>query len=813
MQNLFADLRYAIRLFLKSPVFTVVVVLTLALGIGLNTAVFSAIDALLLRPLPGTRAPEELVQVYRTYRGAMPYGSNSIPHFMDLRERSRDAFTDVAAWDLEVMNLSAAGQTQRVFAVMASADYFSVLGVTPALGRLFLAAEDSGRGAHPVAVLGFGAWKRTFGGDTGIVGRTILLNGQSYTIIGVTPAEFKGMIPVVSASLYVPLMQFDQVRPGSRASFESRGDNFMSVVARLKPGVSIAQANQRMTAIANGLRDAHPNDYRDSGINLVPEPEAGVHPMFRSAQVGLSSVVMAVVAMLLLIACVNVANLFLARARDRAKEMAIRLSLGARRSRLIRQLLTESLLFAGASGVAGLAIAWWVIGLANRITLPISLEFNPDLRVSPAVLFFTFGVSLATGLLFGLAPALQATHPSLVPALKGEAPAGASRSRTSRGLVVAQMALSIVLLVCAGLFLRDLTAVTTLNKGFVSENLLIADVDPGLQGYTRARTEDFYRRLSERMGAVPGVRAIAFTGSVPLGFSENDSDAEIPGYVPGPNENMAVQNTDVTPGYFEAMGIPFVKGHGFTAQNDSAAPGAIVVNQQFAEHFWPGKDPIGQTVRTRGRLHTVIGVVPTGKYQRLGEPPTAFMYVAQAQHWESGMSILIRTASDPMAMVAPLRAAIKELDRDLPVSDVRSMNNHLGSALLPARLAGASLGVFGVLGLALASIGLYGVMAYSVSQRTREIGIRMAIGAATGDVIRLVMRQGLSLVVIGAGVGLVGALGASRLLRGILYGGSVVDPVTFVAVPLVLVAVAAVASWLPARRAASVDPIRALRRE
>jgi predicted permease len=807
------DLRLAFRLLAKSPLFTSVVVLTLALGIGLNTAVFSAVDALLLRPVPGTRAPNELVQLYRTYRGGMIYGSNSIPHYFDVRARSGDTFAGVALWSFEVMNLSAGGRNERAFGVMASANYFSLLGVTAARGRLFLPAEDSGKGAHAVTVLSWGTWKNRFGGDTAIVGQQVILNGQNFTIVGVAPKEFKGSLPIVSPAFWVPLMQFDQVRPGSRGAWDNRGWNSFSLIGRLKPGVTIAQARSAAKALVAGLRTEHPDAYRDSEINLVVESEAGVHPMFKSAEVGLSSVVMVVVGILLLIACVNVANLFLARARDRAREMAIRLSLGARRSRLLRQLITESLLFAGASGVVGLAIAWWAISLANKITLPIGVNFSPDLRMSPTVLVFTFGVSLATGLLFGLMPALQATKPSLVPALKGEAPAGESRSRTSRGLVVAQMALSIVLLVCAGLFLRDLRAATTLDKGFVSENLIIADVDPGRQGYTRARSEDFYRRFGERIRALPNVRAVGFADRAPLGPGENDSSVEIPGYTPGANENMSLQNSTVAPGYFESMGIPLLAGRAFTAQDDSGAPRRMVVNKRFADRFWPGKDAVGQTVRYNGRDHTVIGVVPTGKYQRLGEAPESFYYLAQAQHWDSGMSIFIRTSNDPETIVAPLRAAVTELDANLPLSDVRTMNNHLGWALLPARLAGTVLGIFGVLGLLLASVGIYGVMAYSVAQRTREIGIRMAIGAAAGDVARLVMRQGLTLVLIGTGIGLAGALAASQLLRGILYGGRVVDPVTFVAVPLVLVAVAALASWLPARRAAGVDPIIALRQE
>ncbi|HVT40986.1 MAG TPA: ABC transporter permease [Gemmatimonadaceae bacterium] len=813
MSNVLQDLRLARRLLVKNPLFTAVVVATLAIGIGLNTAVFSAVDALLLRPLPGVRSPGEVVQLYRSYRGDMKYGSNSIPHYLDVRQRSAAVFSGVATWNFVPLNLSTAGRPQRVMGMLVSANYFSLLGVSAMRGRTFLAEEDSGRGAHPVAIVSYAAWKGLFGGDTAIVGRSVVLNGQRYSIVGVAPKDFSGIIPVVTPALWVPLMQLARIHPASAGSFDARGNNSFNVIGRLKPGVSVAAANQRMTALVAELRTEHPADYKESGITLVPQSEAGVHPMFKSAEVGLSSVVMAVVGILLLIACVNVANLFLARARDRAREMAIRLSLGARRSALVRQLLTESLVFAAVSGLSGLAVAWWAIRLANRITLPFDVDFNAGLRLSPTVLIFTLAISVVTGLLFGVAPALQATRPSLVPALKGEAPAGESRSRVRGGLVVAQMALSIVLLVSAGLFLRNLKAATSIDKGFISDHLLNAEVDPGMQGYDRARTEDFYRRLTERLRAIPTVRAVGLAEMVPLGLSESDNSVEIPGYVAAPNENMSVQVNTVSPGYFEAMGIPLLQGRGFSTRDDSAGLHVMVVNQHFVDHFWHGLNPIGRIVHTRGSDHTVIGVVPTGKYFRLGEDPATFMYLAQAQHWSSGMTIHIRTTGDPTALMPTLRAEVAALDADLPLGNVRTMENHLGIALLPARLTGAVLGIFGMLGLVLASLGIYGVMAYTVSQRTREIGIRMAIGAAGGDVVRLVMRQGLALVVAGTVIGFLGALGAARLIRGVLYGGGGFDAVTFAAVPLVLITVASMAIWIPAHRASGMDPVLALRQE
>ena len=812
MTTFLQDLRYAGRLLRKSPLFTAIAVATLALGIGLNTAVFSAIDAMLLRPIPGVRDATELVQLYRKWPG-LDYGSTSVPHYLDVRTRATDVFAEVAVWDFAPLNLSTAGRTERIMGQMVSASFFRVLGVNAARGRTFTADEDTKPGAHPIAVVSHSGWQGVFGGDPQIVGRTIVLNGHRYTIVGVTPPEFRGPIPLVAPALWVPLMQIAQVMPSSARRLEDRGNNYLNSIARLRPGVSIERARDRMKAIVAELRELYSEEYKESEILLLSQSEAGIHPRFHGAQVALSTVVMAVVVMLLLIACVNVANLFLARARDRGREMAVRLSVGASRARLVRQLLTESLVFSITAGVAGLALGWGVISIVNRVRLPVDIAIEPDLRLNAPVLLFTLGVSVVTGLLFGLVPALQATRASLVPALKGEAAASGSRSRMSRPLVVAQMALSLILLVCSGLFLRNLRAATSIDKGFDSDNLLIAGLDPGLQGYDRARSEQFYRRLLERLRAMPGVRSAALAEEVMLGLGQQDRGVEIPGYTPAKNEKMSIDYNIVSPGYFATMGIRLLRGREFTASDDSAAQGALVVNQRFADRFWPGQDALGKRVGIGGREHVIVGLVPTGKYHTLGEAPLEFLYLPLAQAWKASLTINVRTAGDPAAFAPRLRAEVAALDRDLPLTDLRTMNSFLGVALFPARIVGAVLGVFGLLGLVLAAVGIYGVMSYSVAQRTREIGIRMAIGAARAQVVRLVMGQGMRLVVAGAGIGLVGALAASRLLRGVLYGSSVVDPVAFVGVPLGLTAVAMLAIWIPARRAASVDPMRALRSE
>jgi len=806
---LWQDLRFAWRMLLKSPLFTAMVVLTLALGIGLNTAVFSVVDAFLLRPTPGVRDEGSLVQLYRKYPG-MDYGSNSIPHFERLAQRGQDVFADIADVSFQTVNITVDARPMTVFGQMVSANYFTLLGVTAARGRFFT-PDETAHGAHPIAVLSDGAWRSLFGADPSVVGKSIPVNGQPYTIVGVAPPEFRGTMQLVEPVLWVPLAQLEQIRPGTGPAVWESGNNYTDVIARLKPGVSVAQVEARMAALSAELATELPDTYRESAITVLRKSEVGIHPTLRGAQVGMSLAVFAVVAILLVIACVNVANLFLARARDRAREMAIRLALGARRIALVRQLLVESLLFALVAGAVGVLVASWTISLLNGIALPVNIPIRPALSISPTVLAFAAVATVLTGVLFGLAPALQATRPSLIPALKGEAPAGGERSRMSKGLVIAQMSLSVVLLVSAGLFLNNLRNATTLDKGFVGDHLLLAELDPSLNGYARARTEQAYRTLRDRLALDPQVRSVALVSDAPLGLSTSDRGVDIPGYVPAEGEGMSVLYVSATPGYFATMRIPIVHGRDFTASDDSASVPVLIVNERFAERFWPGQDAIGKTVRTRGRDHTVVGVVPTGKYRRLGEEATAFMWFSHAQAFESAMTVVVRSSADPEQVIPLLRREAQLLDANLPVSNIRTMDRHLGIALMPARLTGMALGLFGALGLLLASVGMYGVMAYSVSQRTREIGIRMAIGAAASDVVALIMRQGLSLVGIGAVIGLAAAMGAAKLLAGVLYGGGGLDPMTFTIVPLLLVAVAAVATFAPARRAATVDPAITLR--
>ncbi len=811
--NLRNDFSFAVRMLLKNPMFTAAAVLTLALGIGLNAAVFSAVNAMLFRPLPEVRNDRELVHLYRSWPGPVLWGNNSIPHYQDIRDRVEIFDGQVAAWTFAPMSLSADGISERVMGYMVSANYFDVLGSPPVIGRGFLPEEARDPGAHRVVVLGHSFWQTRFGADPSVVGRTVTLNGQAWTVVGVSREGFKGTMPIIDPPMFAPLMMQRELIPGFDL-IEARGSNWMNVFARRPEGVSVERVRQSLDAHVLQLREEFPDHYEESGIHMVPQAEAGLHPAVRSAQVGMSALTMVVVAFLLMIACINVANLFLARAGERRREMGIRLSLGAKRGRIITQLLTESLLFSAIAGIAGLLLAYWAIGIANSLTLPMDIPIAFDLSLDRTVLLFALGLSIVTGVLFGLAPALQASKPETVSSLKGEVtlePGG--KNRLIRTLVVAQTALSIVLLISSGLFLRGLQSATTVDKGFDENNLLLASVDPGLQGYDRERAEVFYRELHSGLAALPGVQAVGFASMVPLTLNSSDRGVRIPGYEPGENENMSIKFNMATPGYFEAMGIPLLSGRPFLDMDERDGARVMIINQQFANRFWPGDDALGRTVRSGGEEWEVVGVVPTGKYFSLGEDPEGYMYFPQAQDWRFPMTIHIRTAGDPNAMAVSVRREVERLDTAMPVADVRTMTNTLGISLFPARVAGTALGIFGILGMILAAVGIYSVMAYSVSQRTREIGIRVALGADSGSVVGMVIKKGMAMVGVGVVLGAAIALGASRLMGNLIYGVSAVDPVTFLGVPGMLCAVALIATYLPARRAASVDPMRALRSE
>jgi len=812
MSDFLMDLRFSVHMLLKNPGFTVAAVTTLALGIGLNAATFSAVHGILLRPLPGAEHPEELVQVYREWAG-IEFGSVSIPHYQDIRDRTDDVFESVALWGFEPVSISADGNSERTLAMLVSANFFQTYGAQPALGRAFIpGVEDVDPGAHPVTIISHGFWETRFASDPDVIGKTIAMNGHRFEIVGVAPADFNGPVSFAAPLVYLPVMMQNVLTPAFNA-IVARGSNSMNVVGRLRDGTSIDRAAQSLEALLLQLREEFPDSYENQlGHTLVLQNEAGIHPSFGSAQLGMSAVIMVVVGLLLLIACVNVANLFLARARDRRREMGIRISLGAGRGRIIQQLLTESLLFSVIAGLAGLAIARVATRLLANFRPPIDGPFTFNVEMDSTVLLFTAAVSLASGFVFGMVPALQAARPETVSAVKGEASDGAGRSRMSSALVVIQMALSLLLLISSGLFLRSLQAATQIDPGFESpQNLAMASIDPSLQGYDEPRSREFWDRMLEDVASLPEVSGVALTLIVPLGLSSSDRDVAIPGYEFAEGERNSLHFTYVSEGYIEAMGIDLLEGRTFTRMDDAEGPPVIMVNARFADRFWPSESALGKTVSTAGKEWEIVGVVETGKYNSLGEDPTEFMYFPHRAIFRSDMTIVARTSGDPSLVLQQIRGLVREADPEMPVYNVRSMEDHMGIALLPARLGGSVLGLFGLLGLLLAAVGIYGVMAYSVAQRRQELGIRIALGADRASVIRLVLGEGLKLAVIGTALGVVAALGTSRLVQGLLYNVDALDPVAFTVVPTLLLAVAAVAVYLPARRAAAVDPMRALK--
>lgn len=812
MGDVIRDLQYSVRMLVKNPLFTIAAITTLALGIGLNAATFSAVYGILLRPLGGTEEPEELVQIYRQWPG-MDYGSVSIPHYQDLRDRTSDVFEGVSAHYFSPMSLAADGRSERTIGMLVSANFFQLYGVTPILGRPFIPGEeDTGPGAHAVAILGHGFWQSRFGGDPAIIGKTLVLNGHPFEVVGVAPPDFKGPVNFAAIPIYVPLMMQREIDPGFNL-IEGRGNNMMTAIGRLREGRTIEQAREVLDATLIQLREEYPDHYDGQlGHTLVLQSEAGIHPTFKNAQVGMSTVMMAVVGLLLLIACVNVANLFLARAKERRREMGIRLSLGAGGRRIIQQLMTESLLFSLLAGLAGLGLAQLALGFLVNVRPPMDGPWEFSVQMDGTVLLFTLLVSLAAGFLFGLAPALQAANPNTVAAVKGTSERKAGRSRVISGLVVLQMALSLLLLISSGLFLRSLQGATEIDPGFDEpRSLVLASVDPGLQGYDEVRSREFLDRLQTEVDALPEVVAVGLTDNAPLGLGSSDRGVDIPGYEFAEGERRSLMYANITEGYLEAMGVRLVEGRTYTRQDDDAGPPLIIVNQRFAERFWPGESAVGKIVQTAGADRQVIGVMETGKYRSLGEEPSEYMWFPQREQFRTGMTVVARTRSDPNVVLRRIRDIVRAADPQMPVFDVRTMEDHMGVALMPARLGGSVLGLFGLLGLMLAAVGIYGVMAYSVAQRKRELGIRVALGADKGRMLKLVVGEGMRLALLGTVIGLAGAVAAARLVAGLLYNVSALDPIAFVSVPMLLVGVALLAVYVPARRAAGVEPMRVLK--
>ncbi len=820
MGTFLQDLRYAFRMLVKNPGATAVVMLSLALGIGANSTIFSLVNALLFRP-PAVSDPGRLADVWlhnKKARGMLNgFYPLSFPDYAYYRDHN-SVFSGVAAdaGDGAAVIWNRGGQGEALQGLLVSANYFSVVGVHMEAGRGFMPEDDDAGGAHAVALVSH-SFAQQLGGDGAAVGSNLMLNGRACTIVGVVPASFHGVMIGSAPVLWLPMGMQRTVTPSLDLS--SRNEYFLEAVARLKPGATWQQAQANLLVLSGQLAQSYPDTEKNFEAlayraALIPGPYRGFLSIITAA-------LMAVVSMVLLIACANAANLLLAQASARWREMAVRSALGAGRWRLVRQSLTESVLLGCHGGAAGLLLAAVAVPLLLRLKppgIPIELEAPLDWRV----LGFTLIVGVLAGVVFGLAPALRASRLDVVSRLKdGTAGAGQGRSRIRSILVTAQVAVCLVLLIGAGLCLRSLVNAQSIDPGFDVHNALVASLDVETLGYNEARGRALYQNLLDRVAALPGVRSASMANMMPLGTAETTEGITIEGskaMAPQPGEpGLAVDSICVAPGYFRTMEIPLLHGRDFGAGDSKGTPAVVIINDVMARRFWPGQDPIGGRI-THGEgkdrvTAVVVGVVKSGKYRTLGEDPQPFMYRPFAQNYVPQMHLIVRTAADSAAVLGEMRRAVQELDPHLALYDVETLQQLMLLPLFPAHAAGLLLGAFGSIALLLAMGGVYGVMSYLVAQRTHEVGIRMALGARAGDVLRLVVGNGMRLALVGVAIGLAGAFAVTRLLSSLLYGIRPTDFATFAAVSLALAGVACLASYVPARRATKVDPMVALRHE
>jgi predicted permease len=817
---MFKDIQYGVRMLVKNPGVTLVAVITLALGIGANTAIFSGVNAFLMRPLPVTR-PNEVIRLMELAGDGEVSDEVSYPDFLDYRTQT-NSFTGLAAEDMAPAAIDTDNQNDVIWGQVVSANYFDVVQITPVVGRTFAPDEDKTVGGSPVLVLSHSLWQRRFGGDQNIVGRKVRMNNRQYEVIGVAPDGFTGTKFALALDFWTPISMAEELRRAPKL-LEDRGSHWMNVIGRIKPGVSLDQASAELSGIAARMNDAYPNNRSsDTKARVMTEVEGRFEDMggvFRSG----GAIAMAIVGLILLIACANVANLMLARAAARRKEIGIRLALGANRARLIRQLLTESLLLAILGGGLGLLLAFWVTDLMEGFVPVLEYTILKDFfALDSRALIFTAVVSLATGLVFGLAPAWHSSNPEVVPVLKG-LPETQRRGRFSRfslrnSLVVAQVALSLMVLVCGGLFIKSFRQAQTMDPGFKNPNGLVVTLSPQLVGYDNEQTRNFYRQLVARTSSLPGVEAAGMTRLMPLGDSSNSNGPILKEgeTLPRGSSGRTIMTNVVGPGYFKAMQIPFVEGRDFDERDQPKTQGVVIVNQKMAESLWPGESAVGKRmfVGTESREPLeVVGVVKTGKYRSLAEDPRPFFYYSMTQFRPGNMSLVVRGNVDPRGLVGSIRNEVQALDRSVPISAVKTMSDHLTYALWAPNMAASFSLAFGVLAILLSSVGLYSVMAYVVSQRTREVGIRMALGADRRHVLKMITKQGMWLAGVGVGIGVLLALALVRVLSAVLIGVSGYDVGIFVVVPLLLAVVAFIACYLPARRATKVDPLIALRYE
>ncbi len=813
----FQEIRQAVRLLLKNPGLTVIAGLSLAIGIGVNSALFSITDALLLRPLGITR-PGEVVTVATSAEAFSP-GGVSYLDYKDLREKGA-SFAGLAAYQFYSVGLapSATDQPQMRLGMLVSDNFFSAMGIEPVLGRVFAPDEAKVSGRDAIAVLSYDQWTTTFGRDPGILGRTIRMNGIDFKIIGVTPESFTGMDLYVHPAFYAPLTMMQRLGTIAGNPLEDRAIRFLQVKGRLRPGTSREQAQAELIGIGKNLEKAYPATNHNHSIAVQTELQARFQQdPYDSALV---TTLMALAGLVLLIACANVANLLLARARSRSREIAIRLAIGAGRWRLLRQLLIESALLSCIGGGLGLAFGYLGIRFLQTIQIPTDLPIVLLIRLDHRVLLFSLCAAVASTLLFGLAPAWQAARTDLIPALRAAGLTASARRRTIGRdvLVIGQVALSLVLLVAAGMLLEGFRKTLVLNPGFRTDHIMTMQFDTRLVRYTPEQSRQFYRNLVDRARALPGVKSATLAEAVPLSPGQSSQIVIPEGYqFPKGQESATEFGEGIDENYLSTMHTELVRGRAFDASDEADTRPVAIVNEAFAAKYWPNQDAIGKRVRIRdgkGPLLEVVGIAKTARYLFIAEPPTPYVYFPYAQQPSGSMSILVETSGDPAGIAAPLRDVVRSLDANVPIYNARTMDNFFQMRAISVMLLILELvSAMGLLGLALALVGLYGLISYSVSRRTQEIGIRMALGANRGNVVTMVLRQGLLLSGLGIGIGFVASLGVRGVLsRGLLGLGSS-NPAVLVIVPAALLLVTLAACYAPALRASRVDPIRSLRYE
>lgn len=816
MDALLQDLRYALRRLTRSPGFTLVAALSLALGIGANTAIFSVVNGIMLKGIPVENV-SSLVEIYFSEENGYPYATASYPDFESLRDGLPGVFEGVTAWNLALARMDRGEEVDVVMGETVSGNYFALLGVVPALGRGFLPEEDATPGTHFVTVLSHGYWEHALGADPEVVGRTIRINSRPYTVVGVAPEGFNGMMRGLVPDFWVPMMMEGVIQGSSVDRLQRRGSRNLFIKGRLNPGITVEQAEAALATLSANLAEAYPETNQNRAFSILPTKDVAIHPLVDRMLLPVATLLLTVVGLVLLIACVNLASFLLARAADRRKEIALRLAVGAKRWNLVRQLLTETTLlsFLGAGG--GVLLAYWTLDLLLSFKPPLPVPVNLDIRIDGTVLGFTALVAVMAGLAFGLVPALQATSPDLAPVLKDEGATTQGRRRLSlrNGLVVTQVAVSLVLLVGAGLFVRSLQKAQGIDPGFITEEAVLLWPNMQLSGFSEDEGRQVYLELEERLAALPGVTDVGLVSRLPLGAGVQTTGVNIEGVQPpAGREETDVDDTAVSAEYFEAMGIPILRGRNFGPDDGPESPRVVIVSEAAAERFWPGQNPVGKTVRySETSSAQVIGVAADTKVRTLGEAPRPFLYDHARRYYSEALTILVKGDRPSTELLPGVRRAALEVSPTMVVLELKTMEEHMGLLLFAPRMAALLLSVFGALALVLAGVGLYGLVSYAVSRRTREVGIRISLGADAGRVINMVMGGGMRLALVGGVIGMALSASVTWVLSGYLYGIGPLDLATFLAIPLLLGGVALGAAYVPARRASRVDPVEALRSE